>query len=46
MLIGVDSYSPVFELFLHLENVSEEFEGLKDFLPQQNVIDQGKGRKQ
>lgn len=44
---GVDGYFPVFKLCLHLEKVSEEFEGLKGLLRQQNVtMEQGKGRKQ
>lgn len=47
MLIGVDSYFPIFLVILHLEKVSEEFEGLKGLLLQQDVIiEQGKGGKQ
>lgn len=47
MLIGVDSYFPVFKLCLYLEKVSEVFEGLKGLLLQEDVIiEQVKGRKQ
>lgn len=47
MLVDVGSYFPVFKLRLSLKKVSDEFEGLKGLLLQQNVIiEQGNDRKQ